>query len=125
MKYCLEKKPAPYKADPQASVELSNQVTCHKPDECKTELPCAQPQVPVVGLPNHAEKSEKNNIEIIDESTISKKDTEFECEHCHDRFVTESSMRIHIAQCQRVKQQDTIDAELPGYGTGRYKCLNI
>jgi hypothetical protein len=121
VRYCMEKKTGISSTGLQASSELSNQVTCHNSDECSTELACAQPQVPVLGLPNHAEKLEKNNTEIIDESEHLNEETAgFQCDNCADKFMSENSMRIHAVQCGKVKPIKSIETDLPEMDNTRY-----
>ena len=124
VKYCIVNKTGSGSTG-QASGELSTEMTCHTSDKCETELACAKPQVPVVGLPNHAEKLEENNKEIIDDGNdetnfINEDITEYKCDNCSDQFMSENSMRIHAVQCGKAKQVQSIQPELPDIENKRY-----
>ena len=120
MRYCLERQTGissrGQEQQQQPAAELSKAVTCQKP-----ELACAQPQVPDLGLPNHAEKLEKNNTENIDESEpIINETVGFSCDNCTDKFMTENSMRIHVAQCGKARLAGSLQTELPENENMRY-----
>ena len=42
-------------------------------------------------------------------------DTSLQCEHCSDKFMSETSMRIHAVRCNRSRQQSEqpTDSEMP------------
>ena len=63
--------------------------------------------------------SEQNNDIFKDLSEFDPDDTEdsgFQCGHCSDKFMSETSMRIHAVRCSRSRQQSVQSDEMLSSG---------